>query len=162
MTSEYLPASSSNSDYRSRHQKHYEDRVRKESELESIEADAALAKSLQEAEESRAKDAITAHEISESIQHPENPGTRAPLRTGYTERLIEDDPVPVSGGFWSIFYRSVGGDSQRLLPVSTTETNHAGFSRILALIWANWRSITILLVIVLLTLYIMHMASSKE
>jgi len=143
----------------------YEERLRKESELESMEADAALAKSIQDAENVKLSDHINAKEVHESIQHPhpEENEVRAPMRTGYTERLISGGSTPEAtslGGFWnSLFNPSSIGNSERLLPVSNQNNHSSSLSRWMYSIRKNIRSIIIILTVMILMLYVMIVAS---
>ena len=163
--------SSSSANYASRHQERYKERIRKESEMEMIEADEALARSLQQMENNKIADRSLASEIHESIQHPPNleDGVRAPLRTGYTERLIGDDTddrantVRNPSRIWSMFSRrAISGSSESLLPPATSDSGPLG-DRILA-VWAPFVKfvrtylavIVPLLVIVVILGYILY------
>ena len=129
------PPSSSSHDYASRHKQLYQERLRKESEMEMIQADEALAKSLQDQENRRNADHSHASDIHESIQHPPNleEAVREPMRTGYSERLIEDDTderaerIRNPSRIWSLFSRrALSGSSESLLPSSTPASVNSG------------------------------------
>ena len=162
-----IAASSSSGDYASRHQQKYQERIRKESELELIAADEALARSLQEKENLTHTDHIHATEIREHIQHPDDKEdtVRAPLRTGYTERLIGDDSddsanrVRNPSRIWSMFSRrAISGSSESLLPTvsqtpSTLSRSWASFLKFLRAYYAVL--IPVLLAVTFLMYYIL-------
>ena len=146
-TGKLRPASSSNNEYASRHQQKYQERIRKESEMEMIQADEALAKSLQEKEDQMLADHARANDVRDSIQHPtnEDAGVREPIRTGYTERLIGDEVddavnrVRNPSRIWSIFSRrAISGSSESLLPTSSDSMTHPS-SRLLS-VWLTFLS----------------------
>ena len=110
--------------------------------MEMIQSDEALARSLQEKENTRTADHSNASDIHDSIQHPPNmeEAIRAPLRTGYEERLIDDETddrvnrVRNPSRIWSMFSRrAISGSSEALLPPGNSDSGTFG-SRLLA-IW---------------------------
>jgi hypothetical protein len=140
--------SSSSSQYASIHQQKYHERLKIESEMEMVQADEALAKSLQERENQMFADHAQAVDVRNSIQHPANAedGVRDPIRTGYTDRLIGNE-VDDAGNrvrnpsrIWSIFSRrAISGSSESLLPSSST--SGSTFPARLASVWLTFLSI---------------------
>ena len=137
--------SESSKDYVSRHQQQYQERLRKESEVEMIQSDEALAKSLQDQENMKFADHSHASDIHNSIQHPENleEAVRAPLRTGYTERLIDDEAgaranrVRNPSRIWSMFSRRAFSESsESLLPPPNSDSGT--FGQRLLTIWISF------------------------
>ncbi|EER16159.1 hypothetical protein Pmar_PMAR003622 [Perkinsus marinus ATCC 50983] len=116
-----VPASGSSSapvltDYRERHRRRYEQREAEVAREEQEDADLELAKTLQSHEELRLqqemdlKHAEEVHRVQEMEQRQrelneigdphvqDDSGVRRPMRTGYTERLINDSEFTVVDG----------------------------------------------------------------
>ncbi|KAF4670635.1 hypothetical protein FOL47_001897 [Perkinsus chesapeaki] len=130
-------------DYRRRHQQRYEEREAEEARQEQEDADWELAQTLQSHEEIRLKQemdlrhAEEVHRQQEMEQRhqltaapndspsPTHDGVRRPMRTGYTERLIDDGPPyeeEPSAGFpswcpFGSFFRSSRVSERELVPL---------------------------------------------
>ena len=149
-------------DYHSRHRQKYEMRVEREDREDIEKSDEALARSLQEGATYTAAD-IDGGNLPFATGSTDESEPRAPMRTGYVERLIDDDSDLRRSGRTSgvISWLSSSRASQTndpLLPGTMDSPSMRAGSRdaFLSFMSRYWRALLAFIVIVLVILVILE------